>query len=235
MTPHQNADIDFSYEYDEYVENTPLEARFDYLTIEMAVTEAFPKHEAYGMLFKDYHAKRAQLQGYDETDKKRLSFRFPSHFAHVATDIALRQKVSLHRALILLIELGLIHFQVDYHDEYHDIREWRLASFDNLCDSESLRKYKRIERHNIVLDSGGRAAPHFAPNVPEWLYNAVMDTKAYLNMTSSDLIFFCWCYGCLNCFEEKTIPPIVKEDLMKVCGDFRYEVQEYQRQIQALK
>lgn len=226
--------FEYQEDYDEYIENTPVEARFDYLTIQMAVTEAFPKHEAYGMMFADYHRKRSSMQGYDDTDKKRLSFRMPSYFAHIATDIALTQKVSTHRVIILLIELGLIHFQIDYKDEYNDIRTWRMNSYKNINDDESLRKYKRIERHNIVLNSGGRSCPHFAPSVPEWLYNAVMDTKAYLNMSYSDLVFFCWCYGCVNCFEENEIPNIIINDISKVCSDFRYEVLEYQKQIQNL-
>ena len=219
-------------DYDEYVENTPLEARFDYLTIQMAVTEAFPKHEAYGMLFADYHRKRSTMQGYDESEKKRLSFRLTSYFSHVAADIALTQKVSMHRAMILLIELGLIHFQVDYHEEYNVIRKWREDFYNNLESKEDLRKYKRVERNVISLESGGRVCPHFTPSVPEWLYNTIMDMKAYLNISSSDLIFFCWCYGCVNCFNDSDIPNIIRDDLLKVCSEFDYEIKEYQKQIE---
>lgn len=224
-------------EYNDYVESTPLEARFDPLTIEMAVTEAFPKHEAYGMLFKDYHVHRVKLSGYDESEKKRLSFRFSGHFAHVATDIALSQNVSLHRALVLLIELGLIHFQVDYHDDYQSIRDWRLNSYKGIVDLDSERKYKRIVRHEIKLDPTitGGATAHFVPSVPEWLYNAVMDTKSYLNMSASDFIFFCWCYGCVNCFEDTDIPDLIMDGIKSVCSNFEYEVEEYQNQIKRLE
>jgi len=222
-------------DYDTYVEQTPLEARFDPLTIELLVTEAFPKHEAYGMLFKDYHVKRAQMAGHDDSEKKRLSFRFPKYYAHLATDIALDNKVSLHRALVLLIELGLIHFQVDYHNEYTDIREWRLGSYKGLVDSESLRKYRLIERHEIKISSAASSNAHFVPSVQEWLYNAIMDTKSYMNMSGTEFVFFCWCYGVLNCFDDGSIPEIVMEDLRSICGEFRYEIEEYQNQISRLK
>lgn len=221
-------------DYDDYIAATPLEARFDPATIQIAVTEAFPKHEAYGMMFADYHRKRSSLQGYDDSEKKRLSFRFPSYFAHVATDIALLQKVSFHRAVILLVELGLIHFQVDYREEYHDIQDWRLNSFKKLATEESLRNYKKIERYSIVLESSSRSNPQFTPSVPDWLYNAIMEIKAYLNMSATDLIFFCWCYGCVNCFEDGIIPNIVREDMQKTCSEFHYEIQEYQHQINAV-
>lgn len=229
--------IDNFDDIDDYIANTPLEARFDPSTIELIVTEAFPKHDAYGMLFADYHAKRSCMQGYDESDKKRLSFRFPAYFAHVAADIALLQKVSLHRSIVLLVELGLIHFQVDYHDSYADIRTWRTDSYKNLKTEESLRKYRRMERHGVVIGSAvtGRASPQFVPSVPEWLYNAVMDIKSYLNMSGSDFVFFCWCYGCINCMTDDQIPEIIREDIKKSCNEFDYEIREYQRQITLLK
>jgi hypothetical protein len=236
---HQKASFDFQDEYDEYIKSTPVEARFDYLTIEMAVTEAFPKHEAYGMMFSEYHRMRAKLSGYDESEKKRLSFRMPRYYAHVASDLAMANKISIHRTVILLIELGLIHFQVDYASEYSDAKNGRNRLFWGLKTPDDRSVYRQIEKQTIVLESMGSrnagASIHFIPSVPEWLYNAIMDIRAYLNMSGTDFIFFCWCYGCINCFEESALPDIVRSDIKKVCDEFNFEIKAYSKRINELQ
>jgi hypothetical protein len=235
---HQKASFDFQDEYDEYIKSTPVEARFDYLTIEMAVTEAFPKHEAYGMMFSEYHRMRAKLSGYDESEKRRLSFRVPNYYAHVMSDLALINKVSLHRAMILLIELGLIHFQVDYHTEYTNIRASRNRLFTEIKTPEDRSMYRQVEKQTIVLNSGSGGSAnitHYSPSVPEWLYNAIMDIRAYLNMSGTDFIFFCWCYGCINCFEENIIPDIIRSDIKKICDEFNLEIKASYSRINTIK
>lgn len=217
--------FDSQDDYDNYIASRPLEARFDYLTIQMVVTEAFPKHDAYGMLFKDYHAERAKMAGYDPSEKKRLSSRFPNYFAHIATDIALVNKVSTYRTLILLIELGMIHFRVDYHDEYKHIMDARNRLYNEIITDSDKKLYRQVEKHTIELTQmKGGACTHFVPHVPEWLYNSITDVKGYLNISVSDFVFFCWCYGCLNCFAENEIPAPILSDIKKVVDDFDFEI-----------
>jgi hypothetical protein len=229
MTPRRYDDSIDSL--DDYNTNTPLEARFDPMTIQMIVTEGFQKHEAYGMPFKDYSVKRNQLSQYDTTEKKRLSTRFSNYFAHLCSDIAMDNKMSQIRTMILLVEIGLINFQVDYHDEYHAIKDTRSRLYHGARSNEDKALYRQIEKHTILLEKFGGMQTHFVPYVPEWLYNAVNDVKGYLNMSASDFMFFCWCYGCMTGFQENEIPDVFMEDIRKVCDEFRSGIEVSSRLI----
>lgn len=216
---------------DEYYENTKLEARFDPLTIQLLVVEAFPKHEAYGMSFSDYNRKRSQLSGYDDSKEKHLSFYFPKFFARVSSDLALINKTSHHRFLILLVELGLITFHVDFKDEYETLKHSRPKILNNLKNSVNRRHYIRLEKQTISLDSaaGSRSggAHHFSSSVPVWLHNAVTDAANYTNMSISDFVYLCWGIGITNSLPEDMIPVIVGQDLSELLHQFRFEVSEY--------
>jgi len=222
--------------YEEYIESTPLEARFDYTTIELAVIEGFPKHEAYGMMFETYQRKRAQFSEYDPSEKKQMSFYFQGFPARVALDLALINKLPAYYFLVTMIELGLIHFQVDYHDEYIIVKEGRQKVFALLRSDTAKKNYNQIERQTISLGAaaGYRSgkAKHFSPSVPKWLYNAIMDTSNYLNMPVSDFCYLCWCISASNCFPNEMIPEMVDREICNVVQEFEFELKHYSTRIE---
>ena len=227
----------FQEDYDDYIENTPLEARFDYLTIQTIVTEGFEKHQAYGMSFEEYRIQRARMMDYDETEKKRLTYYLPKYNARVASDLAFRNKASYHKFTILMIELGLIHFQVDYHDEYESVRCGRDKLFSGIDDIGGEHRYMQLEKQTIDLGTCNNARSgkkHFSPNVPEWLYNATFEISNYLNMSSSDLVFLSLCIGITNCLTETSIPKKVIENAEDVVSSFDTEIRAYSKRISDL-
>ena len=225
---------DFESE-DEYIEQTPREARFDVNTIRLLCVEAFQKHQAYGMLFEEYQRKRSQFMDSDDSERKRLSFYFPKFPARVSSDLAIINNTSHHRFLILMIELGLITFHVDYHDEYKIVKDGRPSIFNHLTTTSNHHLYLQIEKQTIVLNSGTGykqgGSKHFVPSVPEWLYNAAMDAAVYLNMSISDFIYLCWCIGVQNSLPEDMVPKIVGDHTLEVCYTFKMELQEYSDRI----
>jgi hypothetical protein len=221
---------------DEYLENTPLEARFDVSTISSLCVEAIPTHAAYGMMLEEYQKKRARFMQSDTSETKRLSFYLPAFHSRVAIDLSILNKISHYRFLILLCELGIITFQHDFYDNYHIIRDGRkkICSLLNTTSNQSL--YMQLDRHVIELDSGrgyriGKAK-HFSPTVPEWLHNALSETAANLNMGNSDFVFLCLCIGIANALPEDNIPKIVGENLSEIIHGFELELAGYTYQIE---
>lgn len=230
LMTHPRLNIDLYEEYDEYVENTPLEARFDYLTIEMAVTEAFPKHEAYGMMFPDYYKKRKILSGYDDTEKRRLSFYFPLFYAMLSADLADIQHIDTHPFILSLAELGLIHVNVDYAEEFRTIKESRAKLFSSIKSDESKNRYMQLSKQTVNLGSsiGARSggSKHFSPNVQEWLYNAVTNLAIAIDISATDMVFLSWCYGLLKCFPEGELTDYILSDVRGVVKVFDYEIRQ---------
>ena len=227
------------YDYlddDEYIENTPLEARFDVSTISSLCVEAIPKHAAYGMMLEDYQKQRARFMQTDTSEKKRLSFYLPSFYGRVAIDLSILHKLSHYRFLILLCELGIITFQHDFYENYNTIRKGR-EKICSLLNSETNRSlYMQLDQHVIELDSGrgyrGGKAKHFAPTVPLWLYNALSETATNLNMGNSDFIFLCLCIGITNSLSEDSIPEIVGRDMDNIIHGFELGLDGYTYQIE---
>lgn len=187
-------------EYEDYLEDTPLVARFDPATIQMLVVEAIPKHAAYEMTFSEYLKERSRFSEYDGTDKKRLTFYLPLYTAMRSQDIAdLHQNTSVSRFLIALLELGLITFLYDYHSEISTIKRCRSDMRKYLTCERAAHRYTHMDRQKIILNSanGSRdgSCKHFSPGCQEWFYNAITDTAAYINMSSSDMAYLCWCIG----------------------------------------
>jgi hypothetical protein len=220
--------FDYQEDYDEYVEETKLEARFDPLTIQMLVVEAIPKHAAYEMMFDEYLKQRSRFYEYDETEKKRLSFYLPLFPAMLSADFATEYQISYHSFLVRLIELGLIHFQYDYHEEYQFIKNSK-KNLSKLIKTETKKSYYlQLNKQNISLGScaGARMSgtKHFTPSVPEWLYNAVSDCSAYINTTTSDFVYLCWCIGLLETIPERISNPVILLESELITRDFRREI-----------
>jgi hypothetical protein len=139
---------------------------------------------------------------------------------------------------MMMIELGLIHFQVDYHDEYGIIRDGRTKLFNGLNSESGSHRYMQLEKQTIALGSctGARQgkAKHFVPSVPEWLYNASSEISNYMNMSISDLIFLCLCISITNCLSEDILPSEVLRNSNDCCTQFNYEIAAYSKRISNL-
>ncbi len=186
-------------------DDSSIENKFDWRAIRMLCVEAIPKHKAYGMSFKEYRERRESVLDEDTTERKRLSFYMPSIQAAVAIPYSIEYRCSYHRFILLLIELGLIKFQYDYHDEYSAIKRVREKSISMLTGSmESEVKFMTFSKQSIdILASGAGfrngGSKHFVPSVPEWLYNSIADVSVYLNISISDVAYLCYCIGFSTC------------------------------------
>lgn len=220
--------FDYQTEYDVYIENTPLEARFDPLTIQCLVRDAIPKHAAYDLSFEEYLEKRSALSEYDQTDKKRLSFYLPIYPSLRSQDYAYKYKLSITKFLVSIIELGLITFLYDYHDEITSIKDSREKMESYLTNERAGMLYIHLDRQKISLDStaGSRTGgcKHFVPSCQEWLYNAVTDVAAYLNMPVSDLAYLCWCIGLQKTTQENVLDKLTETNIHNVLEQFNFEI-----------
>lgn len=222
-------------DYDTYVEHTPLEARFDPLTIELLVTEAFPKHEAYGMQFADYYRERKRMSGYGDAETSRITFYFPKYISNVAIDLSSINKIAAHPFIVAMCELGLIHAQVDYADDFAIVKDARIKIFNAINSDESQNRYMQLEKQTIDLGSatGHRAgrAKMFSPAVPNWFHNAAIEISGRLNMSVTDLMYFSWCYAATRCIPDGSMPMYVRNDIEKVTKAFDYEIRQYSNRV----
>lgn len=225
----------YQEDYDEYIEGTKLEARFDPMTIQLLVTEAIPKHAAYEMMFDEYLKQRSRFYEYDETEKKRLSFYMPLFPAMLSSDFATEYKISYHSFLVRLIELGLIHFQYDYHEQYQFIKTSKKNLSKLITDDFKKTYYLQLDKQNICLGSGCEArsskTKHFTPNVPEWLYNAVSDCSAYMNTSISDIAYLSWCIGLVETISPDITNPIIIKESQNIIDSFNRELYIQERRI----
>lgn len=224
-------------DYDEYIENTPLEARFDPQTIQLICVEAIPRHAAYGMMFEEYARQRSRFSDYDSSEKKRLSFYFPTFHGRIAADLAILHDTSQYHFMVLVVELGIISFKFDYHDDYTVIKDCRKSLFKLLTTEYNHALYMQLEQHTIEMCSGMGSrmgkTKHFTPTVPEWLYNAVSDTAVNLNMSTSDFVYLCWCFGISKAIQEDLIPEVVGRDLSAILSRFKMNFESYVFQVQS--
>jgi hypothetical protein len=200
-------------------------------SIRLICTTRPPGHNpAYGMSFTDYKKNRASMQSSEDVEKVRLSFCFPTFITNVSADMAIRNNLSHYRFLVLIIEMGLIHFQRDYHDQYTKVRETREGLFDSLQTDENERIYKQIQKHVIVFPDMPKGK-HITPTVPEWLGNAVKEISVYLNMTTTDFVYLCWCLGVSNSMKGSNLPKQITKLIDRSIETFNFEFVAYQKQI----
>jgi len=226
----------YQEDYDEYVEETKLEARFDPLTIQMLVVEAIPKHAAYEMMFDEYLKQRSRFYEYDESEKKRLSFYIPLFPAMLSADFATDYKISYHAFMVRLIELGLVHFQYDYNEQYQFIKTAKQNLSKLITDDEKRAYYIQLDKQSICLGSCGNMktsgrTKHFTPSVPEWLYNAATDCSSYINTTTSDFVYLCWCIGLVETLPEEITNPVIVRESRNIISEFDRELRILEKRI----
>lgn len=210
-------------------EDSGIENKFDWRAIRMLCVEAIPKHKAYGMSFKEYRERRESVLDEDTTERKRLSFFIPTLPNVIAMSYALRYRCSYHRFILLTVELGLIKFQYDYHDEYSAIKRIKSNALDMAIDDIGVEKLIRLSNQSIVLGSGsGKNHPgttkRFVPSVPEWLYSAVADTAIFLNISMSDLVFLCFCIGLLNSTPKSELNSVIEKYCIDIINGFEIQL-----------
>ena len=220
---------------DEDLEDIPEEERFDWKTTRSICIEGNHKHRAYGMPFEEYVRNRSKYIDADETERSRLSYYLPAFPSSLSADCASMMHISANRFLNLMIEMGLITFQVDYHDQYHVIKKGRSDLLSKVTDDDSRHKYMRVVDYTIKIGStnGSRngGSRHHSPSVPVWLHDAVLEASTYLNMSASDMIYLCWCIGADKSLEQKYRNVVLDNDLKEILNHFDREINLYSKTI----
>jgi hypothetical protein len=224
-------------ELEEYETDTPLEARFDFKTIEILVTEGISKHKAYDMMFEEYLTERGKIIHWDMTEKKRIIFYLPLFPSMLSSDYATHFRISHYNFIVFLIELGLITFNYDYHDEYDTAKQGRFNLSQKLTDNIKRRHYLNMDRQKISTGSSSNVrdgkCKRFTPTIPEWLYNALTDCANSFNMSLTDLVYLCWCIGASKTLPSDLVNPMIDEDIHKVLNDFNIDLQIYLEHIES--
>jgi len=225
-------------EYDIWLMSTPLEARFDIDTLETLVCEGIAKHAAHDMTLEEYIKSRTKFIRYDDTEKKRLSFYLPLFPAMRSADFADQFNISLTKFLVSSIELGLIRFMFEYHEQYDGAVSIKRAIGRKITDTPSKIMYMQISKQKISLNSAtgvkSGEATHFTPNVYEWFYDALAATSIALNISMTDLCYCCWCITMQNAMSNDMIDSMLGQDISDVLHYFDVEIDIYGRRIENL-
>ena len=225
-------------EYDEWLLSTPIEARFDLATLELLIGEGIEKHEAHDMMLSEYIKSRKKFVRYDDTEKKRLSFYIPLFPAMRSSDFADEMNVSLTKFMVAAIELGLIRFMYEYHDQYDGAVSIKRAMGKRISNKQCKIIYMQTSKQKITLGSAYGikmgASTHFTPNVYEWFYDALSATAVALNMSMSDLCYLCWCIAVQNTIPNDMLDKMLAQDITEVLDYFDVEINIYSKKIDLL-
>lgn len=207
---------------------------YDWTNTSAACISPVPSHPAYRSDFQDYISNRTVYYDTDHSDKTRLSFYLPKFQARLSSDIAAcGYHISFSKFITHLVELGLITFQIDYHDQYQIVKYARGAMVKKLVNERTRNLYVQLDKMTISLGSihghRGGDSRHFTPSVPTWLYNAVSDVAVYLNMSKSDLVFLCWNIGMRHSISENYKSPLVARDIEDFMQNFEFELESYSK------
>jgi hypothetical protein len=235
----QNQPEQYAEYHEQMIDETiPMEDRFDWQATKSRCRTGCRTHKAYGMSIDEYVKNRNQYIETDDNEHKQLSFYLPLFPSMVSSDYASLLKISTTRFLIMMIELGLISFQVDYQNQYEVVKIGRENLLKAMRNNETKNVYLQIAKHNIALGSctGARNkdSKHHTPSVPKWLYDSVSDAATYLNMSTSDLVYLCWCIGVSSSFPPHLKNIMVDEDIQQIITHFKFEIDMYSKQISFL-
>lgn len=200
----------------------------------LVCTSPVPNHPAYGMTFSEYKKHRNDVISSDDKEKVRLSTRLPAFINRVSADMALRNGVSHYRFLVLILELGMINFQKDYHEKYQIIKSGRNDMYKRLSTEKNRRLYEQLDKQFIDMEIVARGSKHMTPTVAEWLANATNDIATYLNMSISEFVVLCWCIGVSKSMEAEDLPLQVKLEITKKLQYFDQEITFYSDRIMDL-
>lgn len=212
----------------------PQVTYYDWQNTSAACIAPVPEHPGYRCSFSEYIKNRDKFVEADLSDKTRLTFHLPRFQARISSDIASgNYRISFSRFITHIIEVGLITFQIDYHDKYHIIKSVRSEMVLKVVDEKSRNLYMQLDKMTISLDSSGRAANgrQFSPAVPTWLYNAINDTSVYLNMSKSDVVFLCWNIGMKYSIDNRYKSTLMQRDVDSFLENFEYELTNYSNYI----
>lgn len=220
-------------------EEIPESERFDWQTTKALCVGDVKKHKAYDMGFEDYLKNRRAYMDADDTERHRLSFYIPKFHSMLTTDMAITLDMSIHRFLGTIIEIGLINFQVDYHDQYQVTRAHRKKIIRRLTGERQRNVYMQMDKQTISIGSctgyRGGGNKHYSLSVPLWLYDAITEVAGNLNMSITDVVYLSWCIG-----TSKTLPPhcicgLLDKDTHEVKEKFIFELKMYVTRIKEME
>jgi hypothetical protein len=125
---------------------------------------------------------------------------------------------------------------VDFHEEYRLVKLGRKEAIKKVSNEDNRSYYMQLATSAIHIGSGvgfqyGKAK-RYTPTVPLWLYNAVMEVSSFVNMSSSDLVFLCWCIGVQNCLPEDMVPGILGKDTSTIIRKFSLDIEYMSKEIE---
>ena len=205
--------------------NTNYEWKDD--TMMLVCTSYVPDHPAYGMTFDEYKKNRVDFMSPSDVEKISLSFRLPPLLSQISTDTAYDYNLSYYKFLTMIIEIGMIYLQQDYHEEYSIASDYRTAAKNDIKTEQHLAIYEQIRKQTITIDvSIPRTVPPTHPMVVEWLANAATEYSNHLNMGKTEFINLCWAMGVVKS-KPKNIPDPILVRCENMIKKFEIELKMY--------
>ena len=202
--------------------------QYDWKTVQALCINTVKDHPAYQLSFSEYQERRREFIHGDADVKVHLSYYLPKFIGSVCRILARNHKLSLSHFCTLLIEMGLITFQQDYHDTVSAIAVQNANMYNALEDPKNIRTFKAWDKMTISLNSinGYRDGNsiHQSPMIGEWLAGAIVDTAMNLNMTQSDFAFLCVCKGLIKLNESERLVYSLKIELDEMIAHFESEL-----------
>lgn len=198
--------------------------------IRIICASAVPHHPAYGISFEEYKNNRTKYSD-DEQETTRIASRLPKFISRVSSDMAIMHKISHYRFIVLILELGMIHFKHDYADMYETIRHGREVMFNSLTTERNRMLYEQLDKQNIGMTCTSATRKLITPTVPLWLGDSVRETATYLNMSVSDFVFLCWCIGISKTIPKERIPNMIQLEITSTLSFFKFEFEVYSDRI----
>ena len=192
--------------------------------IKLVCTGDVPNHEAYGMSFGDYKNRRNSIHTSEDDESIRICFRMTRFLTSISVDLSTLNSMSHYRFIILALELGLIHFQHRYHEDFGILKGIKASNIYGITDSTTEAKYSTLNNYTISTNSE-RSARSLTPTVPQWLGNAIKDNATNLNMSTSEFAFLCWCIGVSSTVTN--LQPYIKTKIETYINKFDIDFNTY--------
>jgi hypothetical protein len=193
------------------------------------------------MTFEEYARRRGEYVDDDGHAPLALTFRIHPFPAFALPSLSRRRDSqtggALYRYLTLVVEMGLIVFQHDYHEIYTEINSVVDSMVEHPIDDS--KKYKWacqiMSANGIELETSSRTNKKFNPQVAYWLSSAIKQLSGDLKMTQSDLIVLCISLGIREDNKTKPIPSGVLAEFEDYISRFEYCIHAKLDQLKYIK
>jgi hypothetical protein len=153
-----------------------------------------PNNQIYGKTVEEYQkCRRDTIDAKDDENTKpsKLTFRIDPFIAVALSNLSRNYNISTYPYVIMLLELGMIHLQRDYHESLSIISIHTNNLLKQTITDKQEAIFLQLSKQTISLGTGIRTNKCFGPSVPRWLGNMVSDYSISLNMSKCDLANIC--------------------------------------------